>query len=868
MPLTVLKYIEGTTPPTGGLTGLYETLISQDRPTAWWGLDTAHPLLDDTGKGYDLTVVGAPADAASLLTRGDGGEAGCRNFDGAADAYYVLGTLTDPPAGPPPFHASATGSGSTADSDVISPAGVLAGDLLLVCTMHTTAAATISAAPAGWTQVGSTLNATSHAAAVYKRTASSADTTQQTYRWTWDSAANTAVVMLVYRGLDTGVAGLIYDSGQQATASDAFHVTTSETFPVQSGQVVFWTKDSTATVTPFPTGLNSRATAANGNLGIRAVDYHQASAGSGTRTAVTSANTTLGAFLLTFGSPNIVRENTLDARAEKISIHALINPDTVAAGTRTIVRKQNAWGLHLNGATVEFVYRDGGGVDRTVTGPTVSASATTHLVVTDDGTNIHFYKNGAETTSARTGAAGYTTNTNRVTVGAYHSGTYGSFFDGRIDELAIYAACISDQMVATYYTASVSGTFGGYLTASTATPRGKLEIAWASNPTDETLVWEDMSSYLRAGTGISTQRGRNFELDRIETGRMDFTLSNRNREFDATFSGSPFYPYVRPTRPVRFRAQAETDGVVYGIFFGYIESWPLKRDHYGRDSVAQFTAADVFKALSLDKINGTTVRDTELAGARISALLEDVPGIPYSGDTGQHEVIGDDLQNVNRLEHAQAVAETDGGVLFANGLGEVVYQDNHYRAKNERTVRATYGDGGGAELPVKNLEPMGDESRLFTAASVTPASGNVKRVEDATAVLEHFVRTKDVSTLHASDNDAQAMAEAFADRYATPRTRIPDVRVQPSNHSAPSAMWATVLAHEISHRVKTVERPIGDASSISREHFVEGIAHSLSGSDWQVSFSVSPADLDGDYWLLGTGELDDASGLTSTALGW
>ena len=848
---------------------LYESLLRGDRPLAWWGLDSADPTDDDSGHGYDLTAVGAPANAASLLTRGDGGASGSRDFDGAADAYFTLGTLYDPPEGPPPFHAASSGTGTDANAKIVSPGGVAVGDLLLVVLAHATQTATISSAPAGWTQVGTTLNATNHAAAIYRKTAVQADTVPQEYVWVWSSAGGTVTGMLVYRGLDPGVSGLIYDSGQQATASATSHSTTTETHPAQARQLVIWTNDSTATITPNPAGIFERLSAANGNVKIRAVDYLQEAAGSGARSATTSAATVLGAFLLTFGAPNKVRYDRLDTLAGTISIHALIRPDTIT-GTDTIVRKHQAYGLQLNAGTVELLYRDGGGTDRTVAGPSVSAGVTTHLIVADDGTTIHFYKDGVETTAARVGVAGYTTNANRVTIGAYHDGAaYSNFFDGRLDELAIFNAALSDQMAAAYYTAASAGTFGSFLQPDTTRhPRVKLEIAWASAPTDDVLVYEDVTPDLRAAEGATTSRGRNFELDRIETGTLDFTLDNRSRQYDPSYTGGPYYPNVKPTRAVRMRAQAQTDGVVRPIFFGYTEGHPLTRLAGGPqvESTAVFTAADVFVALALDKIRDTFVRDQERTGARLTAVLEGVQGIPYSGDEGQSEVVGDDLKGVNRLEHAQAVAETDGGIIFADAAGQGIFQDRHYRTKNERTVRATYGDGGGAELPYVHLQPLTDTARLFTAASVTPASGAIKTAQDDAAADQHFVRTKELITLHASDNDAQAMANAYAGRYATPRTRIPAIVLKPANSGL--AMWDTVLGHEFSHRIKTVERPVGAGGAITREHFIEGIGHALDGQEWRVTLSLSPAELEGEYMLIGTAEIGDETGMTAAVIGW
>lgn len=849
---------------------LYESLLRHDRPIGWWGLDTADPTEDDSGHGYTLTAVAAPSNAASLLTRGDGGASGCREFDGSTQAYYVNGTIYADPSAPPAFHAAVTVEATATSLTLVTPAGVLANDLLIFSMTHDTAAATVTAAPSDWTQIGTTVGTGNVAVATYKLVPSTA-LAPRDYTWTWSASADLRGILLVYRGADTGVSGLVYDSGRQSTASGTQHASTSETCPVQSRAVLFWAdSDTTADITPESVDLIPRAALHNPEDGAQTrmigIDYPVAAAGTVSKTATTNIASTPTVTLITFGSPQVVVEDALDTLAETVSIHAIISPDTVAAGTRTILRKRGAYGLQLNGATVEFVYTDGGAVDRTITGPTVSASTTTHLVVVDDGTTIHFYKNGVETTSARTGTAGYTTNTNRLVIGAHHTGAvYEKFFDGKLDEVAIWNAPLTDQMVSAYFTAFNAGTFGTAMgDGNTRLPRIKLEMAFASAPTDECLVYEDVTSYLRGTVRIGTRRGRNFELDRMETGRMDFGLASNEREFDPAYTSSPFYPNVKPTRAVRFRAQATTDGVVYSRFFGYSEGWPIRRAQGGVDQIATFTVAGPFKALSLDKVDTPTARPPEYAGARLEALLGQIPNLQTSLETGQSLIAAADLEGVNRLEHAQAVAETDGGVLFEDGAGVLTFQDRHYRTKNERTVRATYGDGGGAEIPLEHQEPELDEARLFTAARITGADGVVSAATDDDAALDHFTRTKDLSTLHQLVNDTQAMAEAFALRYATPRTRIPQVRVRPQT----LANWATVLGHEISHRIKTVERIGGDGSAISREHFIEGISDAISPMNWAVEFSVSPADLDGDYWLLGTGELGDTSGLTSTALGW
>jgi len=844
---------------------LYETLLRADRPIAWWGLDGGAETEDESGHGYTLTVVGAPELVASIIPRGDDARSGARRFDGSDDAYRVDGTIRASALGPPAFHASARAISTGTEVALVTPGELEVDDLMLAVCVHSVQTATVSTPPSGWTQIGSTLNAGTHAVAVYKRVAASADLTPQEVKWIWSTSGTLACGLLAYRGLDVGVAGLVFDSGVQATVSGAFHSTTTETHPEQARQVAIWTSDSTATVSADPTGKTDRLSVASGNLKILAVDYARVQAGSGARTATTSADTQLGAILVTFGAAKRVVYAGLDDISKTASIHAVARP-TVVVGARTLIRKHGSWGLRLNGSTLQFLFTDGGGVDRTVNGPTLSAGVTAQLIVVDDGTNVKFWKDGVLTSVARPGAAGYTVNANPIVLGAHWTGaSYDELYDGRLDEPAVWNSPLSAQMAQAYRLAFSEGLFGSQGWADpggSRYPRIKLEVAFASDPTDECLVYEDVTSYLRAAS-VETAH-RNFELDRIEAGRMDVILSNRAREFDDTNAASPFYPNVKPTRAIRLRAQASVDGPVYGVFYGFTEGHPVQRPGGGQDSVAAITSIDPFKVLALDKIADTLVRPQELTGFRLAAVL-DVAGFPFAGEGGQSEVAGDDLIGVNRLDHAQAVAETDGGILFCDSDGVVVFQDRHHRTKLEREVRAVYGNGGGAELPFRSLEPRTDEARLFTAASVTPASGNVQSVRDEAAIGGHFVRTKDISTLHASDNDARGMAEAFAHRYATPRTRVPEIRLAPVKGG--EEMWEVVLSHELSHRVQSVDRPLG-GGVVTRDHFIEGIRHELSPSTWLVIFSVSPAELEGEYWLLGTGQLGDASGLTSTVLGW
>ena len=549
--------------------------------------------------------------------------------------------------------------------------------------------------------------------------------------------------------------------------------------------------------------------------------------------------------------------------ADSFTLELVAVFDSVA-GTDTLLSKgTNGFQLQRSGTGL-LLAKEGVGTILSTTGVTLATATVYHIVAVKDGaTGAYIYVNGTDRSGTVTDRTCEDTATSLHIARKSDSSDY---LDGKLDEIAIYAYPFTSDMVATHYEAMSAGTFGELVANSTVLPRYKIEIAFDSNPRDTYQQWTDVSSYVR---GFQCQRGRNVELERTEAGRANLILSNRDREFDDTYTGSPFYPNVKPTRALRIRAQIDTSQA-YDVWWGYTEGHPIRYPAFGTDSVVEIQATGPFKGLALDKINESTARPSELSGTRLDELIGGVAGLRYSGSTGQSLMVSVDLDQSNRLEHALAVAETEGGILFEAGDGELVFQDRHYRILNESSVRYIMGDGGGSEIPVSIAEPLTDEARLYTSAAITPASGNVQTAEDTTASDTFFKRTKELSTIHDSDLDALAMSQMYANRYSVPRSRIPSLAPIPQNRpSTAVADWKTVLSTELSYRVSSKIRPIGgDDSAVTREHFVEAVAHNATPQDWRVVFSVSPAEPDSTYWILGTGELGDSSGATNTVLAW
>lgn len=536
----------------------------------------------------------------------------------------------------------------------------------------------------------------------------------------------------------------------------------------------------------------------------------------------------------------------------------------VVTGTATLLSKgTNGYQLRRNTTTLEL-HKQGVGLIVATTGITLAASTVYHVVAAKNGaSSAKIYVNGTDRSGTVTDRTCEDTAT-ALNIARKSDST--EWLDGKLDEVAVYPYAFTGDMVTTHYAAMSAGTFGQQILGTQAgkVPRLKIEVAFSSNARDTYQRWHDVTGYARS---FNASRGRNFALDRSETGRASVTLTNRARQFDPTFATGPYYPNVVLTKAIRVRAQNGT-GRTWHRHRGFVDGWVMGYGRGGYEPLVQVSSSGTFKALALDKYTEPTPRPEELSGARIAEVVN-VAGIVSSVETGQSLVAGVDLEQANRLEHALAVAETEGGILFEAGDGTITFQDRHHRILNESSVRQEYGDQGGAAIPFVSIDPQLDEDRLFTSASVTPASGNVQTAENTVASDRHFKRTKELSTLHATDLDAQAMANMYANKYSVTRTRIPSVTPQPEKASDAAAAWEMVLGHEISHRISTAFEPMGDASPVEREHFVEGVTESWApGGGVSLSFSVSPAELDSEYARVGTAKVGRTSGVDNARVGW
>ena len=150
------------------------------------------------------------------------------------------------------------------------------------------------------------------------------------------------------------------------------------------------------------------------------------------------------------------------------SVSCWINADVV--GGRVISKEgTDGWRLFLYGTGVIFDRHNAGGTDSASNSATIGTGTWYHLVGTYDGSNLVAYVNGvAGSSTASSRSLGG--NSNSLAFGRQANGA-ASFFNGRMDEVAIWSRALSADEVLQLYQYSAG-------TSTTATAKPKCWVAF------------------------------------------------------------------------------------------------------------------------------------------------------------------------------------------------------------------------------------------------------------------------------------------------------------------------------------------------------------------------------------------------------
>lgn len=353
-------------------------------------------------------------------------------------------------------------------------------------------------------------------------------------------------------------------------------------------------------------------------------------------------------------------------------------------------------------------------------------------------------------------------------------------------------------------------------------------------------VWTDISAYV---SSVSTSRRFSRDLAAWEAGTATIVLQNRDARFSPSNLAGPYVTAgvtgVRPWRPVRVRASWA--GVTYDVYRGYALGWQESYEQpYPGGGGAIVTVACVDELGSLARFDGleqSPVGAGELSGVRIHRILNNAG---YSGarmiDPGTVTMQATTLA-ANAVTELKLVADSEGGAVYIDRAGTVVFERNFALIENTRsnTIQATYGDGPG-ELPYSDVKPSYDGDLMVNIAAFARVGGTAQTATDETSrALYRDKRATRTDLVCQTDAQAANLAAFAIQKYGKPEDRIDSVEIRPRGN--PAVLFPAVLDREVRDLVRARRRPPGGIT-VTRDCHIAAISHNITGDNWVTTFGL------------------------------
>jgi len=325
--------------------------------------------------------------------------------------------------------------------------------------------------------------------------------------------------------------------------------------------------------------------------------------------------------------------------------------------------------------------------------------------------------------------------------------------------------------------------------------------------------WTDVTPYVST---LRIRRGNdNFLIRNVEAGSLTVIFEDPDSRFLPNNTGSPYYPYVEPGRPIRVVADwSDAETILYR---GQTVRWSQNFIRNTENTEVVLTCSDVLNLLQNYTVDQTTLGSNgQATDTRIGLLLDDTgpfglrPAWPASMrviDTNTTATVEQDAAGEKRvLDAIKLVTDSEWGLFFidkegrANFLGReaanpgavaAITPDYYFGDTDSRVTTLepsydfAYGDYDDPELDYDDaafditiaqarydtIETESDDDTLTNVVEVTDAYGNVGgwKFDDNIALYEE--RRLPITTLLANTTAANTLGEFVLNNQYDPVLR-------------------------------------------------------------------------------------------------
>jgi hypothetical protein len=340
---------------------------------------------------------------------------------------------------------------------------------------------------------------------------------------------------------------------------------------------------------------------------------------------------------------------------------------------------------------------------------------------------------------------------------------------------------------------------------------------------------------------VSTSRGKNQALDRIDAGQLNLVVDNFDRLFDPLYADGFYFGQLIPGKEVRISCNG------FPVIYGFVDDLDIAYEP-GNRSVVSFQAADGLSNLTINNLPEVSP-DVELSGARVTRIL-DLPEVGWpadqrSIDTGNSFMSDSDIaEGTQAVSYLQLVATSESGEVFVSKDNKFVF-----KARNSApgVIDLIFTDEGSipgyTTVPFAELGVVYGSEQLFNRIVLTndQTFPDEAIAEDAESQLVYGPRSYTVNGLLNNEvSDLQFLADFLLARFKEPQYRFESLSVVLDVLS--EAQQNEVLDLEIGNIVQVRFTPSGIPPAIDQFCRVIGIGHDWQNNEKRINLSLERLD--------------------------
>lgn len=340
---------------------------------------------------------------------------------------------------------------------------------------------------------------------------------------------------------------------------------------------------------------------------------------------------------------------------------------------------------------------------------------------------------------------------------------------------------------------------------------------------------------------VSTSRGKNNALDRIDAGVSSAAFDNSDRTFDPLYVNGPYYGQLIPRRTIRVTANSKP------VFLGSIDDLDIAYEP-GDRSVTTFSASDAFSVLTNSGLTEFTP-SAELSGARINTVLNR-PEVAWPAEQRNIDVGNSTMLNApvaeatGTLEYLQLVSDSEFGNLFIAKDGKITFRERN-AVPNIPNVLFSDEVVGGAYvgIPFTSVNNVYGSENLYNRIVISNAESPAKTAtaEDADSQLFYGPRTYNVDGLLIQDQtQLDFLADFLLARFKQPQYRFDSITVVLDILTR--AQQDTLLDLEIGDIVQVRFMPSGIAPAVEQYCRVIKVDHDWTEGQKLTTFGLETLD--------------------------